>query len=196
MRWNRILAGATFIWLGLLLCNTACDLIALTPEPSPASLPPSIDRIRELAELTVTEILASEVVEGSVSGHAGSVIVIALIHGTATLGIDLEQARFLQVDEQSQHLVLGLPRPSVRRVAIDHHRTRVLSCERYGLWRLAVGTALEDRAFAKSLVIGHAMLKDAALRAEHASRARNHAQALLIRFVESLGWTLAIQWQD
>lgn len=196
MRWNPILAAVSLIWLGLLLCNTAYKSLTPTPEPTHASTPPSIDRIRELAELTVTEMQFSKVAEGSIRGHTGGVTVIALIHGAATLAVDLEQARFLHVDQDKKHLVLALPRPSVRGVAIDHHRTRVLSCERYGLWRLAVGSALEEHALAESLVIGQDMLKDAALREDHTSRARSHAQGSLSRFVAALGWTMDIRWQD
>lgn len=196
MTWNRILAGATCIGLGLLLCNMAYESMAALPESESISTPPSIESIRELSELTILAVEAMAVVSTEVSGYTGCTSVAMLVQGTVTLAVDLDRARFVQVDQQRKHLLLALPRPSVRRVSIDPHQTRVLHCERRGLWRLAVGTALEDRALAEAMAVGHDRLKGAGLQVERIQRARDHAQAVLRRFITEMGWTLDIHWGD
>ena len=194
MRWKRILAAATSIWLGLMLCTWAYESMPSYPQPQHVSTPPDIQSIRELTELTVLAIQATEIVNAEASGYTGGISLVMLIRGTVTLGVDLKPARFVCVDQARKHLVLSLPQPWVRRVEIDPQETRVLSCARRGLWRLAVGAALEDRAFAEALVSGRDRLEFAALREDFTRQARDHAQAVIRRFVTELGWTLDIRW--
>lgn len=178
-----------------MLCGEAYQSLAHTPpvQQPTHSPPPSIDAIRDMSELTVLQIEVTDVVTTSVQGQTGSITVDMLIRGTVTLGIDLEQARFIEVDEEQQHIVLALPPPVVRRVAIDHQTSRVLSCQRNGLWRMAVGDALEDQAISSALVIGQQRLSYAASRADLNLRARGHAESVLGRFVTELGWTLDVR---
>lgn len=181
--------------MGLLLCSTAYDALASsTPSEPTHPAPPSINRIRELAELTVLEVEATDVVDSHVRGRTGGTRVIVLVHGTITLSVDLDKARYLQVDQEHRVLVLGLPKPTVRRAGIDPSMCRVLSCERTGLWQMAVGSAREGEAIASAMAAGHDRLIHAASEDGLVSRARQHAEAVLCRFVNELGWTLEVRW--
>lgn len=193
-----MIVGLATIWLGMMLCSKAYESLAYTPpedEPA-ASSPPSIDAIRGLAELTVLEMEVTDVVTASVNGRTGGTTVDMLIRGTVTLAVDLQQARFIEVDELRQHIVLALPPPNVRRVAIDHQGSRVLNCQRTGLWRMAVGDALEDQAIRSALIIGEQRLNVAASRDDLDQRARRHAQSVLTGFVSEMGWTLLVRGDE
>lgn len=195
-RITRIIAGAATIWLGFSLCGTACDALAATAPPTQSNPPPSIDRIRELAELTVLEVDASEIVRTHISGHTGGTSVVVLVHGTLTYAVSLDEARYLQVDQEQRRLVMALPQPKVRRVAIDPQRSRMLSCKRSGLWQVAVGPAHEDEAIALALAIGQNRLRDATSRDDLVERARFHAESVLGQFVSEMGWSLNVRWDE
>jgi|GEM_PF-1758696 len=193
---KRVIFGTASVLLGLTLCSEAYESLAATDQPEQPVTAPSIDRIRELNELTVLEVQASEVVTTEVNGRTGGTTVVVLVHGTVTLGVDLEQARYLHVDAEQRQLTLALPQPTVRRVAIDPHASRLLSCERSGLWNMAIGPAREDEAFAASLAIGHDRMAHAASREDIVARARHHAESVLGRFVTELGWSLEMRWEE
>ena len=182
------------ILLGVVLCLEAYDSLATHTDPDESSTPPSIEAVRQLADLTVLEITATEIATNSVNGHAGSTTAIVLVSGTITLTVDLEQAQFVEVDENQQHLVVSLPEPSVRRVEIDHRASRVLICERSGLWSLAVGEAHEDRVISEAFLIGQQQLREQGDSDVFIQRARQHALAVISRFTSELGWTVEVRW--
>lgn len=196
MRWTHILAGAATLWIGLVLTSRAYEALATEPETPPPPTPPNIERIRELAEMVVLEVEASEVVTASVEGRVGGTTVVALVHGIVTLGVDLDRARFVEVNQERRHLVLALPPPTVRRVAIDPVTSRPLHTQRDGLWQIAAGSAHEDRAFAQALVIGQQRLENAASRSDLTVRARRHAEAVLQRFAVEIEWALKVNWEE
>jgi hypothetical protein len=179
-----------------MLCAEAYESLASTPEPEQPSTPPSIGSIRELAELTVLELEASEVVTTEVTGYTGSTSAIVQVHGTITLGVDLNEARYIQVDVEQRRLVLSLPQPEVRRVAIDPNASRTLRCGRSGLWQLAVGSAHEDTVVTEALVIGRDRLSQAASHEDMLRRAQRQTEAVLIRFVSEMGWTIEVAWDE
>lgn len=197
MRWKQTATGVALTCLGLMLCSKAYESLAHTPpENKPtSSRPPSIDAIRELAELTVLEIEVTDVVTASVTGQTGGTTIDMLVRGSVTLAVDLQQARFVKVDKDQQQIVLALPPPEVRRVTIDHQTSRVLNCQRSGLWRMTVGEALEDQAISAALVLGQQRLSNAASRDDLDQRARRHAEAVLQRFVTEITWTLEVRWE-
>ena len=192
----RIAAGVVIIWLGLLMCSGAYKSLALPQDVESTVPPPSIESIRELADLVVLEVQASEVVSAEVRGHTGGTSVIVLVHGDVMLGIDLEQAHFTDVDEDSRHLVLALPAPTVRRVAIDHHASRTIHSGRDGLWRLAIGPAKEEQAIANAFMLGTQRLKEVAVGEDLTRRAKQHAGVVLGGFTDETGWTLEIRWDE
>lgn len=193
---TRIAAGAVMIWLGLLMCSGAYKSLALPQDVEPAVPPPSIEAIRELADLVVLEVQASEVVSAEVRGHTGGTAVIVLVYGDVMLGIDLEQAHFTEVDQGNRRLVLALPAPTVRRVAIDHHASRTIHSGRDGLWHLAIGPAKEDQAIANAFMLGTERLKEVAVGEDLTQRAKRHAEAVLGGFTDEMGWTLEIRWNE
>lgn len=192
----QVLTGLTFIWVGLNLCNSVHNALAVTPDVEHTINPPSIESIRELSELTVLQVRATEVITTESRGRTGSTSVAVLIHGDVFLGVDLEQAEFVDVDKEQQHLVLSLPAPGVHRAAIDHQASQMIYTQRKGLWRMALGPALEDELIANAYKVGEQRLREAAAQADLTDRAKRHAESVLRRFIDGTGWTLTIRWSD
>jgi hypothetical protein len=190
-----VLTGLACIWLGINLCGSAYEALATTPFEHTVS-PPSIESIRDLSELTVLQVRATEVVTNEIKGQTGGTSVAVLVTGDVFLGVDLEQAEFVEIDQDKQHIVLFLPVPEVRRAAIDHRTSQMIYSERHGLWRMALGPALEDELIADAYKIGEQRLKDAAMQADLTGRAKRHAESVLRRFIDGTGWTLTIRWSD
>lgn len=193
---TRIVAGAATIWIGLSLCSSAYVVQAEPTQAERPNPPPNIERIRELAELTVLEVESSTIVSTAIRGYTGGTSVVVLVHGTLAYAVDMDAARYLQVDEQQRHLVLALTQPTVRRVAIDPRMSRMLSCDRTGLWRVALGPAREDEALTSALVIGQDRLMASAGSEDLVRRARRHTESVLGRFVTGMGWTLEVSWAE
>ena len=189
-------AGMTALLLGVVLCSEAYDSLATHAQSDQTTSPPSIESVRQLTDLAILEITATEVATSSVNGHAGSTTATVLICGTITLTVDLGQTEFTEVDEDRQHLVLALPHPSVRRVEIDHRASRVLSCERSGLWNLAVGAAHEDRAISQAFLTGQQQLREQGDSDVFIQQARLHTLAVLSGFASELGWTVEVRWTE
>lgn len=197
MHWTtQLLAGATSIWIGLLLCGKATHAMTETDLTVPPIYPPNIEAIREISQLVALEVEATEIVTTEIKGYTGSTSVVVLVQGTLTYGVDLDLARFLQTEPKKRHLVLSLPEPSAHQVAIDPHASRLLSCERSGLWQIAIGPAREDEALMSAISIGHGRLFDAASQNDLVSQARRHAEAVLVRFVSEMDWTLEVRWDE
>lgn len=192
----QVLAGLIFIWFGINLCNSVHDALASTPDVERVISPPSIESIRELSELTVLQVRATEVITNEARGQTGSTSVAVLIHGDVFLGVDLEQAEFVEVDKEQQHLLLSLPAPGIRRAAIDHQASQMIYSHRKGLWRMALGPAMEDELIANTYKVGQQRLQEAAAHADLTDRAKRHAESVLRRFIDGTGWALTIQWSD
>ena len=105
---------------------------ATTPRPGP----PSIDLIRERAELIALETDLSCVVNAGLAGYTGDVRAIVIAHGHATFAVDLTEAKWQSVDPDNKVATLTLPPPQPRRIALDHDHTEVWSIDRRGLWFL------------------------------------------------------------
>lgn len=194
MSWGKVLHSTMLVASGLLLCGLAYARLVPHAVSSQPPAPPRIEVVRGLAELTVMEVQVADVAEGLVEGYTGGTSVIALVHGTAAVGVDLEQARYVRVDPAHMHLVLALPQPLVRRVMIDPDRTHVLNSDRRGLWRLAFGSAHEGRAVAEALACGRDRLAHAAAHAGVVRQAREQTERVLGRFLAELGWSLDVRW--
>lgn len=195
MNWTtRLLAGATLIWLGLLICGKAYASMTASPPADPPNNPPSIEAIREIAHLIALEVEATEIVATSIKGYTGSTSVVVLVHGTVSYGVDLDKARYVQTDPETRHLGLALPGPVVRQAAIDPDASRVLNCKRSGLWQLAIGPAREDEALISALAIGRDQLVHNASRDDLVNQSRRHAEAVLVQFVSEMDWMLEVHW--
>lgn len=192
----QVLTGLTCIWLGINLCVGAFKALATTPDVKHTVSQPSIESIRELSELTVLQVRATEVVTNEIKGQTGGTSVAVLVTGDVFLGVDLEQAKFVEVYKDQQHLVLSLPVPGVRRAAIDHQASHVIYSQRQGLWRMTLGPALEDELIAKAFMRGEQRLQDAAARAGLIHRAKQHAESVIGRFADETGWVLAVRWDE
>ena len=197
MHWGNLLAGTVLSVLGLLVCMNAFNSLSQARNAYHHHSPPSVEAFHELAELTVLDVEVNEIATGSIRGRAGSTTAIVLVTGTVTLGVDLEQAVVIEANETQKIIVLSLPPPIVRRVSIDHDASQVLSCERSGLWELAVGDAHEAQAVERAFAIGQERLRHTGASIKHTMmRARRQTESILTDFAAELNWMLDIHWQE
>ncbi len=74
---------------------------------------PTLQKVRNLAELVTLRATISDVQTTQLQGYTGGIACILIVRGQAELGTDLQQARFTKVDQAQ--------RTAVARVA-RHHR--------------------------------------------------------------------------
>ena len=196
MQWRRTLLGLTSVLFGLLLCSEVYDAMALTDEQQQPDTQTILDGIQELAELVVLEVQLTEVATGSVSGHTGGTTVTMLVRGSVAFAVDLEQARYVDMDQDSQRLVLMLPQPVVRHVAVSLGSSEVTSCQRSGLWKLAHGPACEDIAIREALDAGMTQIEAAAADIALSNRAKARVESVLHQYADKIAWSFEIRWQQ
>ena len=137
----------------------------------------SLEAVRELAELTVLELDSTDVVTGFAGGRTGQLTPTLLVCATATVAAEPSKARYARVNGDRGRLVLAIPRPTLRRVTIDHTATRRLTSIRTGLWQLASGPALGDEAIAAALRDASRRLKTSTSPEPVVEQAQRHAEA-------------------
>ncbi len=87
-----------------------------------------------MSELVTLRVPVSTVITSELAGYTGSTRCIVIVNGEVELGVDLEQARFEDIDTQARTATLVLPEPKTRAARLDHARTQVYSLDRHGLW--------------------------------------------------------------
>ena len=89
----------TLMTLMAMLFGGACLWIAWqTWQAEASSAPPTIEKVRELAQLVTLRVPVSEVRSESLRGYLGSNTLTLEAHGDALIGTDLDQAQFEDID--------------------------------------------------------------------------------------------------
>jgi len=166
---------------------------ATRPQPGP----PSIDLIRERAELIALETDLSCVVNAGLTGYTGDVRALVIAHGHATFAVDLTEPKWQLVDHDNKTATLSLPPPQPGRVALDHDHTEVWSIDRRGLWFILPRDCREGEVVIHALRSAaqtmHATAKsDANLHAQ----ARRHAGDVIAGLYADLGWAVEVAWRE
>jgi hypothetical protein len=162
------------------------------PEPPP----PSIERVRELADLVTLRVEVTDIHEARIDGYTGGVSVQLLVCGEVEVGCDLMRARLEEVDPRRACAVLVLPDPHVRSARLDHTRTKIARLERNGLWRIVPTDAGERALVERAIREAQASLTLAASERELVARGREHTGRLVGEFARSLNWELRIVWNS
>jgi Protein of unknown function (DUF4230) len=156
---------------------------------------PILDRIHTLASLTTLRIEVADAVIVALRGRTGAISAVLVVHGEATLGVDLSQAKLESVNEADRRATLVLPRPQVQSAKLDHKKTKLIGLSTDGLWLIVPGgddadAAISDLAYRH----GEEIVAGAADDSELAEQARGQAELVLRIFFRAIGWTTEIRW--
>lgn len=158
--------------------------------------PPTIEKIRSLANLAVLSVPISDVQVQELSGYTGSVRLILIVKGDVEVGSDLGQTRWTAIDAQQRRATLVLATPVASRPRLDHERTRIFRLEKEGLWKLVPGDGTEAALVDKALLEAQRVVAEASQQPELIEQAKQHCQAVLSRFLAALDWQVLIKWAD
>ena len=163
---------------------------------SPISRPEQVllSRITELAELTVLVVPVSTVLTTELVGYTGSARCIVVVNGEAELGVDLEQARFADIDAEARTATLILPEPRTRAARLDHARTQIYSLDRQGLWLLLSSGESCRLVVNQAMQQAQAAVEAAGQDTKLLYQAREQAERALGNAIETVGWQLHIVW--
>lgn len=184
-----LLAVAGAIVGGLLLRQPT-----LPPVVSSAGI--SIAALKDVARLTVLEVPMTDVVTSERTGplRLGSQRCRLTIHGVAEIGSDLQQGKFVEVDDAGRSAMLVLPTPTVLSVRVDHERSRVYDIDRGGLWQIVPGEIGSDRLVNAAYTKAEEMLRQAASTAENIERAKQQAARVISEACARMGWRVTLRW--
>lgn len=165
---------------------------------SPISRPEQVllSRIKELAELVTLRVPVSTVITTELAGYTGSISCVVVVHGEVEFGVDLEQARFEDIDPEARTATLILPTPTVRHARLDHERTKVYSLDRQGLWTLLVSDEAGRRVVNVAMRDAQAAVAVTAENAQLHAQAKERAGRLIQKAFMPVGWTLELVWVD
>ncbi|MGA2442077.1 MAG: DUF4230 domain-containing protein [Tepidisphaeraceae bacterium] len=169
-----------------------------TDRPAPlrtVDVGPILDRIHTLSSLTTLRVEVADAITMELRGKTGGISAVLVVHGEATLAVDLSQAKFQALDESDRRAILVLPPPRVQSVKLDHQKTKLIGLSTNGLWLIVPGgdeadATLSDLTYRR----GEELVATAAADPELAELAREQAERVIQSFVQPLHWTIEIQW--
>ena len=153
-----------------------------------------LSRITELAELVTLRVPVSTVITTEIVGYTGSVSCAIVVHGEVELGVDLEQARFEDVDPEARTAILVLLEPKTRAARLDHARTHVYSLDRHGLWVMLPSDEPGRRVVNRGMTEAQATLEQTARDPVLIQKAQEQAEQVLRGGFGVLGWRVSLTW--
>lgn len=179
----------------LLIVLAALAVMAWLLRPAPTSNGPlTIEQVQALAELVTARIEVADVRQARIKGRVGGAQAILVVKGQILLGVDLNQAKLLNVNKASKTATLLLPQPRVTSVRLDHQRSRIVAMGPYGLWVMVPWRSKDAEVVNLAFTEAQQALEQAAADPELLGKARQHAQDVLGSFALDLSWQLNIQW--
>lgn len=192
---SRILC--VMVATAIMCTSVSLLLLASDPEPAPQQPPshPTIEQIRQLAELVVLRISVNDIQTTTLSGYIGGIDLILIVHGEVQVACDLEKARFVSMDQRNKRVVLALPNPTITAPTLDHFRTKVYRISRTGMWRILPGPAGETQVVNMAMEHAQRILIDTVDLETLSVQAKTHTSTVLSEFFNSIGWHLEIAWR-
>lgn len=155
----------------------------------------TIDQVRQLAQLVTLRVPVSDVQSAKLSGYTGTVRLVLLVHGHVDLGTDLDQAHFAKIDSKHHQATLVLPQPAVLSVVVDVDRTSIYTVDWTGLWHVLPGGGAERKLINQAMAKAKQDVGKAGDVKANLLQARQHAEAVIRRFCERLGWRVTIRFK-
>jgi hypothetical protein len=120
---------------------------------------------------------------------------ILIVKGDVTLGVNLSDAVFEQVDRDNRRAVLHLPQPTVQSVRLDHERTKLLGVWESGLWTIVPGGEDADvAAVNRAMRDAQRIVAAAGQDLELIQRCQQQTEEVLRAFLKALGWEIEVGW--
>jgi hypothetical protein len=195
----RKIALAILLFLPLCL-STLAVLLCLWPlihrlSERPMLSAPTLEQIRTLSVLTTLRVEVAQVCEVSINGYTGGMSAVLVVHGQATIGVDLTRARMTSIDPVARRVTLQLPRPTGLTAALDHDRTHLVSLQPSGLWILipdsgGAAAQLTERCYRRGAEVVARVTDNPSL----IERAQTQAELQLKKYVTAMGWTVELVW--
>jgi len=156
---------------------------------------PTLEQIQTLSSLAILKVNVADAFVTELAGKTGEIKTVLVVHGSATLGVDLSKARFESVDQRNRTAVLVLPSPRIQTLTLDHEKTRVVWLCESGLWNIVPGGREADAAAAN---MAYAEAQQSVARAasdpNSITRARTQTEQIVTAFFEAISWRLKIHW--
>jgi hypothetical protein len=162
--------------------------------PLPAVL--TIDRLRQLAELTTLAVDVSEIQQTAIQGYVGGICAVLLVKGEVRITTDLSQARFESVDDTNKTASLILDPPVVSTASLDFDHTSLFAVSEQGLWQITPGNQLYDKVVNRAFAQAQHAVADAGNQPDLLNKARHKTETVLQGFFSALGWKVSIRWSD
>lgn len=109
-----------------------------------------LDALHEVSELVLAERTVHQTITRELQGHLGGRVVYIEAVGVQRLGVNLRQARVLDIHADRQLVVLELPPIVVLHAELDHEATSISAYET-GLWPLSVAPSREAAMIEEAL---------------------------------------------
>ncbi len=188
IRWG--LTCLVTVTAGLIVCSwPSSHQRAVTP------FVPTTSQIRAMSELSTLRVSESDLITVELKGWTGSVRMTAFVRGEATLGVDLDEARIVEVDPTSQRCTLTLPLPSVLTVRFQPSQCRIIAIDHDGLWAILPGDGGSI-----ALLLGRIGIEfdrsfgNPAKLVAYRRKAQSQAEEIVHRFGQAIGWTVECRW--
>ena len=107
--------------------------------------------------------------------------------------IDLEKAKYVEIDKANRTAVLQVPSPKVLYATLDHDHTRIHSLTRTGFWQAAIGSAGEDQLVDEAMGHAQRVLVEAGSDRGLARRAQEQAQRVIGGLFGDVGWEVQLR---
>ena len=185
----------SFVLLVLLFATLAAGVFVghhypgVIPSPSADQTPRLVlrDALTEVNELVLVETAVKQTVTRELAGTLGGVAVRVDTVGIQRLGIDLTQARILDVDPRSQTVTVALPGIAVLHAGLDHNAT-FITAHTTGLWPLSLAPSPEANLLAAALRDA----SDGLLVAPEPALSTPDLEARLTQLLNHRGWSVRV----
>lgn len=157
---------------------------------------PTIEQVQKLASLVALRVPISDLTSSQMSGLTGGVETFIAVHGDVDIAADLSTAKFEQVDAEKHTAILVLRKPEPQRPRLDHEKTRILSIQRSGLWRLNSGGAADVELTNLAMQSAQRVLGEVAARQDLAKQACQQTDHVIHDFFAATGWQVTVQWDE
>ncbi|MCE9552607.1 MAG: DUF4230 domain-containing protein [Planctomycetes bacterium] len=188
----------TAICLLLILGIAVVSAIFLLPRPLSPAIPvptvvhsqgPTVERLERLSHLATTRVYVVDVLVGQGEGCRGA----WLIKGDALVGVNLSQARIVEMTETTKQATILLPPPEVLQPRVDHERTKTWEVRRmvWLPWNADADRLRDEVMRQAQQLVAHAAGSD-----ENLQQAKLSAATIVTAFYEEVGWQVQVGWKD
>lgn len=156
---------------------------------------PTVEKIRDISQLSVLNVSVSDVIEISdpkrlLGIQYSTDEVLFVTRGDADIGVDLE-ALEVTVDERSHTAHIHLPTPKVSRARLDMNKTQVF--DGYGN---PIGLSSRTPLPAVAARIAQEHVKQLAGAPDFIDRAKRRTESLITGYLGDFGWKAVLDWRD